>query len=64
VWPDKGYRLGMIITLVSVGTFGVRDPVRKHFIDTSSEDWLCSEEKTVATKSCIQHFSLSTTVWS
>lgn len=24
----------MIITLVSVGTFGVRDPVRKHFIDT------------------------------
>lgn len=28
----------MLITLVSVGTFGVRDPVRKHLIDTSSED--------------------------
>lgn len=51
-WQGQG--LEIVITLVSVATSGVRDPVRNHFIDTNSEDCSLAPGKQRTLKSCNQ----------
>lgn len=45
---------GMVITLASVETSCVRDPVREHFIDTNSEGCSPAQGKQCTLKGCNQ----------
>lgn len=53
----------MVITLASVVTSGVGDPVRKHFIDTNSEDSSVAQRKQCTLEAVIRASHFNSSLW-